>query len=104
MECAGWFVEGRACRTAVGSNNSPPAWAYEKGDGVRRDMKEAALLYLLAAEQGQANAQTNLGWAYTRGEGVPKDKKEAECTGHTEYSTLERYVKLRPSVLAAKMD
>jgi integrase len=32
------------------------------------------------------------------------DMEIMKITGHTEYSTLERYVKLRPSVLAAKMD
>jgi TPR repeat protein len=52
-------------------------WAYEKGDGVPRDMKEAARFYRLATEQGNAHAQNNLGWAYQRGEGVPQDKKEA---------------------------
>lgn len=39
--------------------------------------KEAFRWYKLAAEQGHATAQRNLGYCYYRGEGVPKDKKEA---------------------------
>ena len=39
--------------------------------------KEAFRWYKLAAEQGHATAQRNLGYCYFRGEGVPKDKKEA---------------------------
>ena len=33
--------------------------------------------YRLAAEQGDAMAQTNLGWMYDNGEGVPEDDTEA---------------------------
>ena len=31
----------------------------------------------LAAEQGHADAQNNLGWRYGNGEGVPQDDAEA---------------------------
>ena len=33
--------------------------------------------YRLAAEQGDADAQYNLGWMYDEGQGVPQDNKEA---------------------------
>mgnify|MGYP006240838927 CR=1 FL=1 len=50
---------------------------YEKGKGVPQDDKEAARLYRLAAEQGYADAQFNLGVMYNNGNGVPQDYKEA---------------------------
>ena len=46
--------------------------AYERGDYAT-----ALSLFRLAADQGLANAQYNLGVMYERGEGVPQDYKEA---------------------------
>ena len=43
---------------------------YHNGEGVERDLKEAARLYRLAAKQGVASAQNNLGLMYRKGEGV----------------------------------
>jgi hypothetical protein len=44
----------------------------------RKDYKEAVRLYRLSAEQGDPDAQYNLGQFYLRGElGVPQDYKEA---------------------------
>ena len=42
-----------------------------------QDDKEAARLYRLAAEQGDEDAQYNLGVMYNNGNGVPQDYKEA---------------------------
>ena len=42
------------------------------------DYKEAVKWYRLAAEQGGAEAQNNLGHMYDKGEGVAQDYKEAE--------------------------
>ncbi len=50
---------------------------YHNGEGVPQDYKEAARLFRLAAEQGNAEAQLALGYAYYSGQGVPKDYKEA---------------------------
>ena len=50
---------------------------YDNGEGVPQDYKEAIKWYRLAAEQGNANAQYNLGLMYDNGEGVPQDYKEA---------------------------
>ena len=50
---------------------------YAKGEGVLKDDAEAVRWYRLAAEQGYANAQFNLGVKYNFGEGVPKDDAEA---------------------------
>ena len=41
------------------------------------DLKEAVRLFRLAAEQGEAKAQFNLGVMYAEGQGVPQDFKEA---------------------------
>ena len=46
---------------------------YDNGDGVAEDDAEAVKWFRLAAEQGLANAQHNLGVMYDNGEGVPQD-------------------------------
>ena len=50
---------------------------YAEGDGVAKDLEEAIKWWRKAADQGDANAQFNLGWAYSNGEGVAKDSEEA---------------------------
>jgi hypothetical protein len=41
------------------------------------DFKKAHQLWLVEAEEGNANAQYNLGITYSNGQGVPQDDKEA---------------------------
>ena len=50
---------------------------YEKGYGVSKDYSEAVKWYRKAAEQGDAEAQNNLGQMYRNGYGVSKDYSEA---------------------------
>ena len=50
---------------------------YDKGQGVPQDYKTAVKWYRLAAEQGDADAQYNLGVMYDKGRGVPQDYKTA---------------------------
>ena len=50
---------------------------YEDGNGVTKDLSEAAKWYRKAAEQGNAAAQCNLGVCYYNGYGVTKDLAEA---------------------------
>ena len=50
---------------------------YDKGEGVEQDHEEAVKWYRKAADQGDADAQFNLGVMYYNGEGVPEDDKEA---------------------------
>jgi TPR repeat protein len=50
---------------------------YHHGYGVAKDVTEAARLYRLAANQGHANGQYNLGHKYEYGKGVAKDLAEA---------------------------
>lgn len=50
---------------------------YENGEGVARDVAEAARLFRLAAGRGHAEAQFNLGLLYQEGRGVPLDLPRA---------------------------
>lgn len=50
---------------------------FDKGDGVERDYANAVHWYRLAAEQGNAAAQHNLGVMYADGSGVAQDEAEA---------------------------
>jgi TPR repeat protein len=47
------------------------------GGGVVEDHAEAVRWYWLAAQQGYAPAQSNLGWMYDKGDGVVEDDAEA---------------------------
>jgi hypothetical protein len=46
---------------------------YYNGKGVPQDYAEAARWYRKAADQGNADAQNNLGVMYGNGQGVPQD-------------------------------
>ena len=50
---------------------------YDRGDGVPEDDATAVRWYRMAAEQGHADAQWNLGLMYARGDGVPVDAVSA---------------------------
>ncbi|MSP50530.1 MAG: sel1 repeat family protein, partial [Alphaproteobacteria bacterium] len=45
--------------------------------GVPQDYAEAVMWYRKAADQGEADAQTNLGINYANGQGVPQDYVQA---------------------------
>ena len=50
---------------------------YYNGEGVPHDYAEAVKWYRLAAAQGDAVAQYNLGVMYDNGKGVPQDHAKA---------------------------
>jgi TPR repeat protein len=50
---------------------------YKEGQGVAQDYAEKVRWYKLAAAQGNAKAQLNLGISYDMGEGVAQDYAEA---------------------------
>lgn len=52
-------------------------FAYEQGEGVRKDYAEGARWFRKAAENGNVRAQDSLGEIYGRGLGVPQDDVEA---------------------------
>lgn len=49
---------------------------YAKGMGVPKDYAKAMQWYQLAADQGYALAQSNLGVMYNNGQGVPRDRAQ----------------------------
>ena len=51
--------------------------SFAKGEGVAQDMTEAVKWYRMAAEQGYAPAQNELGSCYYKGHGVAQDMEEA---------------------------
>ena len=50
---------------------------YDKGDGVPKNNAEAVKWWRKAADQGDANAQFQLGSMYAAGDDVPEDGEEA---------------------------
>ncbi len=50
---------------------------YESGQGVAKDNTKAVEWYQEAADQGNANAQSNLGTMYESGRGIVKDNTKA---------------------------
>ncbi len=50
---------------------------YRNGHGVPQGYAEAMGWWRKAAEQGNANAQYNLGLIYKNGQGVPQDEAQA---------------------------
>ena len=54
------------------------AWLYEKGQGVKRNLKRAAELFRQSAMEGDADAQYALAVMLQTGKGQPKDLVESE--------------------------
>lgn len=53
------------------------ARAYEKGEGVEKNLAEAAKWYRKAADRGCSEAQFRLGYCYYHGQGVKQDYEQA---------------------------
>jgi TPR repeat protein len=53
------------------------AHMYDKGHGVAKSFEKTAELYALAANQGHATAQYNLGFTYKHGQGVAQSYEKA---------------------------
>ena len=51
---------------------------YANGEGVSKDSTKAVELFQKSAEQGNVDAQNNLGVMYYAGEGVPRDEAKAK--------------------------
>ena len=76
---------------------------YEKGTGVPQDYKEAIKWYRLAADQGFASAQTNLGERYEKGKGVPQDYLLAHMWLNLSGSNGHKGAVKRRNILQKKM-
>ena len=70
-----------ALRVEANAGDADAQWllgyAYEIGQGVPQDYRQAAAWYRKATDQGDANAQHSLGLAYELGQGVPQDYAQA---------------------------
>jgi len=79
---------------------------YEQGrGGITKDDAEAARWYRKAADQGNADAQTNLGIMYRDGRGVPQDQNEAAlwfrkaaAQGNAKARAIEMVAALSPTI------
>lgn len=65
------------CRPGFVRGSVQPRHHVWEGDGVPQDFKEAFKWYRLAANQGDADAQYNLGFVYEYGDGVAQDYVQA---------------------------
>ncbi len=70
---AEWYT--KAARGGFGRANL--ARLYRDGHGVKQDDAEAIRLFRIAAENGEASAQSDLGVQYARGRGVGRDDVQA---------------------------
>ena len=53
--------------------------SYDYGRGVPKDVAQAVVWYRKAAEQGEADAENDLGLMYLKGRGVPQDLAQANA-------------------------
>ena len=70
-----WFEKAAANREA--NAQCRLGFLYYHGQGVQKDLEQAAEWYKQAAERGDPQAQVNLGNMYLSGEGVPRDISQA---------------------------
>jgi TPR repeat protein len=79
---AGDYAKAKQIWEKLATENDPAAMTnlgimYEKGLGVKRDMKAAEAIYLRAANLGYAQGQFDLGNLYYNGDGIKQDYKQA---------------------------
>ena len=67
---------GGPCSAVADAQNNL-ALMYVQGRGVPKDVMKAFKLFRLAAEQGHATAQYNLGVMYEKGEGSSRSQRPA---------------------------
>ena len=76
---------------------------YLNSQGVTQDNKEAIKWYRLRAEQGNANAQYNLGWMYYNGLGIIQDNVYAYIWYNIAASSGDANAVNERDVIAKKM-
>jgi TPR repeat protein len=77
---------------------------YANGQGVVQDYKQALRWYTLAAEQGDANAQNNLGIKYSNGQGVLQDYVRAHMWINIAAANGQPSGPKNRNIVAAKMN
>ena len=72
------------CKTSADQGNATAQFIYgvllTKGDGVPRNLSEAARYYKMSADQGNAEAQFHYGTCLANGEGVSRNLFERGCS------------------------
>ena len=76
-EAARWYTRATEARNPPAEAYYNLAVSYYRGDGVLKNLPEAARLFRIAAEMGHAHAQNRLGLCLQQGEGVPYNPVEA---------------------------
>lgn len=75
----GMLLIGQAAETGHAPAITALAQRYESGDGLPRDIAQAAALYRRAASEGDCSAMLRLGMLYETGQGVPQDVARASA-------------------------
>lgn len=75
----GMLLIGQAAEAGHAPAITALAQRYESGDGLPRDIAQAASLYRRAAAQGDCAAMLRLGMLYETGQGVPRDAARASA-------------------------
>jgi hypothetical protein len=76
---------------------------YQNGQGVPQDDKTAVKWYRLAAEQGNASAQNNLGVMYGNGTGVIQDNVYAHMWWNIAASSGDKDASENRDIVANRM-
>ena len=77
---------------------------YANGQGVPENDKTAVKWYRLAAQQGVADAQYNLGWMYSKGKGVPQDYVRAHMWFNIAASSGDKDASKNRDIVAKRMN
>ena len=100
-EAVHWYTRATEARNPPAEAFNNLASCYYRGEGVRKNLSEAARLYRIAAEMGHTLAQYGLGVCLQRGEGVlynPKESftwmKRAADAGHADAQCMVGYALL----------
>ena len=75
----GMLLIGQAAEAGHAPALTALAQRYESGDGLPRDIAQAAALYRRAAGEGDCAAMLRLGMLYETGQGVPQDAARASA-------------------------
>ena len=76
---------------------------YAKGQGVLQDYKTAVKWSKLAAEQGDARAQGNLGTFYATGQGVIQDNVYAHMWFNIAASSGDKFAVKKRDIIVKRM-
>jgi hypothetical protein len=76
---------------------------YVKGQGVKANNKEAVKWFQKSAQQGNVNAQNNLGVMYFKGRGIPQDYVKALLFFNVAAETGNQNAKIKKTLVSQRM-